>query len=375
MQKSPLITFVIGTRPEAIKLAVLILKFKAERSLRIRLILTGQHKEMLNQALNSFGILGDSNLEIMSKNQSLSQITSLSLNGLDEEFSNNKPDLLITQGDTSTAFSAALSAFYRKIPIGHVEAGLRTNNLFDPYPEEANRRLISQLATLHFSPTKDSVNNLKDSGIMGSIYLTGNTVVDSLLEIEKKIPDNFMERFNLKTKDFILVTMHRRENWGKNLEDIISGLKKVIDVNRNISLFIPVHLNSIVREPILRSLGGISRVKLTDPLKYEDMVGVLKNCKIVLTDSGGLQEEAPTFGKPVLILRKTTERLEAIKAGTAKLIGTNSITIFKEVQDLLLNQKNYDQMSQLNNPFGDGNSSEKIIQICKDFLNLSNSKK
>ena len=369
MQKSPLITFVIGTRPEAIKLAVLILKFKSERRYRIRVVLTGQHKEMLNQALNSFGILGDTNLEIMSKNQSLSQITSLSLNGLDEEFSKNKPDLLIVQGDTSTAFSAALTAFYRKIPIGHVEAGLRTNNLFDPFPEEANRRLISQLATLNFSPTKDSVNNLRDSGIMGSIYLTGNTVVDSLLESEKKISDNFMERFNLTTKDFILVTIHRRENWGKNLDDIISGLKKVINANRNVSLFIPVHLNSIVREPILRGLGGISRIKLTDPLNYQDMVGVLKNCKIVLTDSGGLQEEAPTFGKPVLVLRKTTERPEAIQAATAKLIGTNSISIFKEVQNLLLNQENYDQMSQLNNPFGDGNSSDKIIQICKDFLN------
>ena len=368
MQRLPLITFVIGTRPEAIKLAVLILKFKAERCFRTKVILTGQHKEMLNQALNSFGILEDINLKIMSKNQSLSQITSLSLNGLDEEFSNNKPDLLITQGDTTTALSAALAAFYRQIPVGHVEAGLRTNNLMDPFPEEANRRLISQLATLNFSPTKDSVNNLKASGIIGSIFLTGNTVVDSLLEIENKIPDNFMERFNLTTKDIILVTIHRRENWGKNLENIISGLKKVIDTNKNVSLLIPVHLNSIVREPIFRSLGGISRIKLTDPLNYFDMVGVLKNCKIVLTDSGGLQEEAPTFGKPVLVLRKTTERPEAIKAGTAKLIGTNSISILQEVQNLLLNQKNYNQMSKLNNPFGDGHSSEKIIQICKDFL-------
>ncbi len=362
------VTFILGTRPEAIKLAPVILKFIKSKKFNIRIILTGQHNEMVYQILNLFSISANNDLKLMSPNQTLTHITCASLNGLEKDFKIRRPDLVIVQGDTSTSFSGALAAFYSKISIAHIEAGLRTKNKFSPYPEEINRRLTSQLADLHFAPTKLAQDNLKKSGITKNVFLTGNTVIDALLKIAVNAKTPNIKNLNWNANKVILVTVHRRENWGKNLENITLAIKKLAKDRSDICFLIPMHRNKIVREKISSNLSDEENVFLTEPLNYDQLIGSIKKCYLVMTDSGGLQEEVPTFGKPVLILRDNTEREEAITAGIAKLIGSKTETIIDEVLLLLENINIYNKMAKSINPFGDGKSSGRILFHCLEYL-------
>ena len=367
MTTSISIGVILGTRPEAIKLAPVIEQL-SNADIKTHLILTGQHREMVDRVMKLFDLKADYDLGIMKPKQTLTGITCDSLQGLAEIFALKQPQLILVQGDTTTAFSAALAAFYHQIPVGHVEAGLRTDNLYNPYPEEANRRLISQIAQLHFAPTKLAVENLKKSGVTGEIHHTGNTVIDTLLTVADKKPECRVKGLDWKKYRVLLATVHRRENWGKPLEDILAGFKAILDRFPDTALLLPLHRNPTVREPIKKALGDIPRVFLTEPLDYSELVGAIARSHLLLTDSGGLQEEAPSLGKPVLVLRETTERPEAVEAGTAKLIGTNARTIFNTTAELLENPQLYQQMATAINPFGDGQASVRIVKIARDYL-------
>jgi UDP-N-acetylglucosamine 2-epimerase (non-hydrolysing) len=362
------IFIILGTRPEAIKLAPVIEKFQKSPLFETQVILTGQHKEMVTQVMEIFDLKADQNLEIMQHNQTLTDITNLTLKGLEKIFTEQKPDLVIVQGDTTTAFAATLAAFYQKIPVGHVEAGLRTDDLLNPFPEEANRRLISQLANLHFAPTTLAVENLNKSGVVGQIYHTGNTVIDALLKVAKTQPKCEIAGLDWHKYKVILATVHRRENWGKPLLDIAEGFLKILDQFEDTAILLPLHRNPTVREPLTKLLGKHKRIYLTDPLDYKELVGAIQRSYLVLTDSGGLQEEAPSLGKPVLVLRETTERPEAIAAGTAELIGTKIENIVKITGKILTDTVAYNQMATAINPFGDGKAAERIFSIVADFL-------
>ena len=364
----PLITFVFGTRPEAIKLAPLIQIFRKNNTFKTRVVSTGQHRELLMDVLEIFKIIPDIDLNLMMEKQSLSNLTASILKGLESEFDNFLPNLIFVQGDTTTAYAAAMAAFYKKIKIGHVEAGLRTGDLYSPFPEEANRRLISQISDLHFAPTKKAEKNLLDIKINGKVFFTGNTVIDALLSISNR-NDQKMSANNVWINNkFILVTVHRRENWGGNIENICDALKQIADDFPDINFVIPMHPNKIVRETLVTKLQPINLFHLIEPLKYTDLINALKNCFLVLTDSGGIQEEAPTLGKPVLVLRNNTERIEGIENGTAKLVGTEVKSIYEGVSELLLNKSIYQSMSDANNPYGDGKSCQRILDICLDEI-------
>jgi UDP-N-acetylglucosamine 2-epimerase (non-hydrolysing) len=362
------ICITLGTRPEAIKLAPVIKCFQQAEDFETKVILTGQHREMVEQVMNLFELSATADLNIMEAKQSLSDITCRSLQGLEKIFQEIKPQLVITQGDTTTAFSAALAAFYQQISVGHVEAGLRTDNIYNPFPEEANRRLISQIAQLHFAPTTLAVKNLYQSGVTGEIHHTGNTVIDALLSVAEKNPLCNVNGLDWDKYRVLLVTVHRRENWGQPLTDIIEGLQLILDEFPDTAILLPLHRNPIVRQPLQKALANHERVFLTEPLDYEELVGAIQRSYLLLTDSGGLQEEAPSLGKPVLVLRETTERPEAVTAGTAKLIGTNSYQILSSTCDLLANQDNYNQMAGAINPFGDGQASSRIVEISRNYL-------
>ena len=359
---------ILGTRPEAIKLAPVIQQLRNLSQVKTNLILTGQHREMVDRVMELFDLEADHDLGIMKPQQTLTNITCDSLQGLETIFAKIQPQLIFVQGDTTTAFSAALAAFYQQIPVGHVEAGLRTDNLYNPYPEEANRRLISQIAQFHFAPTKLAVQNLQKSGVTGEIHHTGNTVIDTLLTVADREPECKVPNLDWQKYRVLLATVHRRENWGKPLEDILRGFKAILDRFPDTALLLPLHRNPTVREPIKLALGDHPRVFLTEPLDYGELVGAIARCHLLLTDSGGLQEEAPSLGKPVLVLRETTERPEAVEAGTAKLIGTNPQTIFNSAAELLENETIYQQMATAINPFGDGKASERIVRIAQDYL-------
>jgi UDP-N-acetylglucosamine 2-epimerase (non-hydrolysing) len=362
------ICITLGTRPEAIKLAPVIQKFRSLPNFKTHLVLTGQHQEMVEQVMQLFDLSADRDLAIMQPKQSLTDITCRSLQGLEAIFQEIQPQLVIVQGDTTTAFAAALAAFYQKIPVAHVEAGLRTNDIYNPYPEEVNRRLISQLTQLHFAPTTLAVENIEKSGVTGKIYHTGNTVIDALLTVAKNKPQCDVPGLDWDKYRVILTTVHRRENWGEPLEDIIQGLNFILDRFPDVALLLPLHRNPLVREPITASLGDRDRVFLIEPLDYSRLVGAIQRSHLLLTDSGGLQEEAPSLGKPVLVLRETTERPEAVSAGTAKLIGTNPKTILEETSQLLNDRHAYEKMATAINPFGDGKASERIAEIVKQWL-------
>ena len=371
MSNSPLqVCIVLGTRPEAIKLAPVIQTFRSDPRFATQVLLTGQHKEMVDQVMQIFDISADHNLEIMQAKQSLSDITCRSLQGLQTLFQQHQPDVVLVQGDTTTAFAAALAAFYQQIPVGHVEAGLRTDNIYNPYPEEANRRLVSQITHLHFAPTTKAVENLEASGVTGTIFHTGNTVIDALLTVAAKKPTCDIPGLDWSQYRTILATVHRRENWGDPLQDIASGFLQVLDRFTDTALVLPLHRNPTVREPLQALLGAHPRIFLTEPLDYTDLVGAIQRCHLLLTDSGGLQEEAPSLGKPVLVLRETTERPEAVTAGTAKLIGTRTDNIVTEASHLLQDTDAYNAMAKAINPFGDGHASERILTAVQDFLQL-----
>ncbi|MBO3462425.1 UDP-N-acetylglucosamine 2-epimerase (non-hydrolyzing) [Aetokthonos hydrillicola Thurmond2011] len=363
-----LIYIILGTRPEAIKLAPVIQKFQDSQDFQLQVILTGQHREMVEQVMQLFNLQANSDLKIMQPKQSLSDITCRSLQGLEELFEESKPDLVLVQGDTTTAFAATLAAFYHKIPVGHVEAGLRTNDLFNPYPEEANRRLISQLTQLHFAPTPLAVENLQRSGVLGEIHLTGNTVIDALLSVAASVPSCRIPGLEWEKYRVMLATVHRRENWGQPLQGIAEGFLQILDKFPDTALLLPLHRNPTVREPLQKLLGNHSRIFLTEPLDYGELVGAIMRSHLLLTDSGGLQEEAPSLGKPVLVLRETTERPEAVAAGTAKLVGTTPEQIVATTAQLLSDPSAYEAMANAINPFGNGHAAERILQIVQNYF-------
>ncbi|MEH2269237.1 MAG: UDP-N-acetylglucosamine 2-epimerase (non-hydrolyzing) [Nostoc sp.] len=365
------VCIILGTRPEAIKLAPVIQVFQKSSGFELQVILTGQHREMVEQVMQLFNIKSDYNLEIMQVQQSLNDITCRSLQGLEALFQVEKPDLVLVQGDTTTAFAAALAAFYQKIPVGHVEAGLRTDDIFNPYPEEANRRLISQITQLHFAPTPWAVENLHRSGVLGEIHMTGNTVIDALLNVAATQVVCNVPGLNWESYRVLLATVHRRENWGEPLLAIAQGFLQILDKFPDTALLLPLHRNPTVRVPLEALLGNHPRIFLTEPLDYGELVGAIGRSHLLLTDSGGLQEEAPSLGKPVLVLRDTTERPEAVVAGTAKLVGTTSENIFAAAAELLSDSDAYEAMANAINPFGDGHAAERILQIVQNYLGIS----
>ena len=363
------ILIVFGTRPEAIKMAPLYLEFKnSSKDFEVKLCVTGQHREMLDQVLELFEIKPDYDLDIMKVSQSLNQITGLVVNGLKPILDKEKPDLVLVHGDTATSFAAGLAAFYNQIPVGHVEAGLRTGNIYSPWPEEANRKLISAITEYHFAPTQDAKNNLiKENIDSNKISITGNTVIDALFLIKNKLENSqelqnyFSEKFNFldHNKRLILVTGHRRENFGDGFQEICKALKELAQNNQDTQIVYPVHLNPSVQEPVYKLLKGVSNIFLIEPLEYLAFVYLMNKSFIILTDSGGIQEEAPSLGKPVLVMRTNTERPEAVNSGTVKLVGTDSKIIVQEIQLLLRDSQKYLSMSNANNPYGDGNASKK----------------
>jgi UDP-N-acetylglucosamine 2-epimerase (non-hydrolysing) len=360
----------LGTRPEAIKLAPVIQRFRQSPKLATHVILTGQHREMVAQVMELFAIEENRDLKIMQPRQTLTDITQRSLAGLEEIFTEIQPQIVLVQGDTTTAFAAALAAFYQQIPIGHVEAGLRTDNIYNPYPEEANRRLISQLAQLNFAPTQRAVTNLQKSDVTGAIHHTGNTVIDALLAVARQNPDCPIAGLDWNQYRVLLATVHRRENWGEPLAGILSGFEMILDKFPDTALLLPMHRNPTVRDPIQAALSNHPRVFLTEPLDYAQLVGAIQRSYLLLTDSGGLQEEAPSLGKPVLVLRETTERPEAIEAGTAKLVGTEPRSLVTAASQLLGDARAYEQMAAAINPFGDGRASDRILAIVENYLQI-----
>ncbi|MEH1903272.1 MAG: UDP-N-acetylglucosamine 2-epimerase (non-hydrolyzing) [Nostoc sp.] len=371
MTNQKCVCIILGTRPEAIKLAPVIQVFQKCSGFELQVILTGQHREMVEQVMQLFNIKADYNLEIMQARQSLNDITCRSLQGLEALFQEKKPNLVLVQGDTTTAFAAALAAFYQKIPVGHVEAGLRTDDIFNPYPEEANRRLISQITQLHFAPTPWAVENLHRSGVLGEIHMTGNTVIDALLNVAATQVVCNVPGLDWESYRVLLATVHRRENWGEPLLAIAQGFLQILDKFPDTALLLPLHRNPTVRVPLQELLGNHPRIFLTEPLNYGELVGAIGRSHLLLTDSGGLQEEAPSLGKPVLVLRDTTERPEAVAAGTAKLVGTTSENIFAAAAELLSDPDAYEAMANAINPFGDGHAAERILQIVQNYLGFS----
>ncbi len=349
-------------------MAPVIQAFQRSRQFAPQIILTGQHREMVDQVMDFFQLKADYDLKIMQPQQTLTDITSFTLRGLEELFQQLQPQIVLVQGDTTTAFAAGLAAFYQKIPIGHVEAGLRTADIYNPFPEEANRRLISQIAHLHFAPTALSAENVEKSGVVGEIHQTGNTVIDALLAVANSNPPCEVPGLDWEKYRVILSTVHRRENWGEPLRDIARGFHKILDRHEDTALLLPMHRNPTVREPLQSILGEHPRTFLVEPLEYMSLIGAMKRCYMIMSDSGGIQEEAPSLGKPVLVLRETTERPEAMMAGTAKLIGTKAERLFEAADRLLTDATAYSAMANAINPFGDGHASERIVQIVAKYL-------
>lgn len=349
---------IFGTRPEAVKMAPLVNYLKSRpQDFKCIVCVTAQHREMLDQVLQAFDIVPDYDLNIMKGGQTLTQVTTRALEGLETVLTAVRPDIILAQGDTTTVLAAALAAAYQKIAFGHIEAGLRTDNKFDPFPEEINRRLTGQLTDLHFAPTQRAKENLLREGVSEEkLYLTGNTVIDALKQVSTQGEDGQAEGA-LRT---ILVTTHRRENWGGPLEGIAEALHEIVETFPDTRLVLPMHRNPVVREPLERILGGHARVELIEPPDYLDFVKLMEGAHLVLTDSGGVQEEAPALGLPVLVMRRTTERPEGVTAGTAKLVGTDKADIVREASLLLSDDSAYSAMSKAANPYGDGLASERI---------------
>ena len=363
--------FVFGTRPEAIKLAPLINSIKENNKFEVKVCVTSQHKEMLSQVLDVFDITPDYDLNVMSNNQSLNSLTSKIIKRLEEIIIDYEPQGVIVHGDTTTTFSAAWAAFNTQKKIIHIEAGLRTHDIKSPWPEEANRKLTSIITDLHFSPTKGAKENLEKEGVKEhKIFVTGNTVIDALLATKEIIEKKENLQLSLKKKmpfiqeekKIILVTGHRRENHGKGFINICKALKQVAEQN-SVQIIYPVHMNPNVQKPVNEILKNINNILLIDPLPYEAFLWLMEKSKLIITDSGGIQEEAPSLGKPVLVMRETTERPEAVDAGTVILVGTNTEKIVKEANNLLQNDSEYERMSKLHNPYGEGKASKRILNF------------
>lgn len=366
---------ICGTRPDAVKTAPVIHQLREfPDQVKLVVAVTGQHREMLHQVLDVFQIRPDYDLDIMKPKQTLSEITARVLQGLESIIEKEQPNIILVQGDTSTTFVAALAAFYNKVAVGHIEAGLRTDNKYDPFPEEMNRRLTTVLADLHFAPTPAARRNLMTEGVPSSrIYVTGNTVIDALLSVAGRpwtFDDPFLSTVGTDGRRMILVTAHRRENWGEPMARICDAIKMIVTTFNDTEILFAVHKNPIVRETVFPALTGFERVHLIEPPDYVPFVHLMKKAHIVLTDSGGVQEEAPSLGKPVLVMRKTTERPEGVEAGTATLIGTETQTIFDSTARLLSDSSAYNVMAKAVNPYGDGTASVRIREALFSFFGL-----
>ena len=362
---------IFGTRPEAIKMLPLVLKLQKDKRMESIVCVTAQHRQMLDQVLAVFGVVPDFDLNLMTPRQTLTSITAGVLQGLEDVLCKAQPDVVLVHGDTTTCFAAALAAFYQKIPVGHVEAGLRTNDIYSPYPEELNRNLTAKLATLHFAPTQLNVDNLAKENISANVFLTGNTVIDAVLSIAR--PDYVFENSLLNNICFdgmktVLVTAHRRENLGTPMIDIFEAVLEIANRHDDLQFIYPVHLNPAVRDPAHRILGNHPRIHLIEPIGVADLHNLYAKCYMILTDSGGLQEEAPTFGKPVLVLRTETERPEAVEAGTAKMVGVKKVDILREAERLITDAEEYERMARTQNPYGDGHASERICEAIADYF-------
>lgn len=377
---------VFGTRPEAIKMAPLVLALQKDDFFTSKICITAQHREMLDQVMDIFGMEADYDLDLMQAHQTLNEISARILLNLKPVLEEEKPDLVLVHGDTATTFAASLSAFYQKIPVGHIEAGLRTGNLHSPWPEEANRKLTSQITTFHFAPTeKNRENLLKENFASENIFITGNTVIDALLLIVSKIKSS-KQKFNslvetiqsagyqiqMNTDEqaiqrpYILVTGHRRENFGEGFLQICKALKTLAERHPELDIVYPVHLNPNVQKPVHEILSNITNLHLIAPLDYEPFVLLMMHCHFIITDSGGIQEEAPSLGKPVLVMRDTTERPEALDSGTVKLVGTNSDTIIEHAEKIISDHNLYSNMAQSINPYGDGQACSRILDVLKN---------
>ena len=354
---------VFGTRPEAIKMAPLVRMLAQLPEVESLCCLTGQHREMLDSVLEIFRLRGDYDLNIMQQRQTLSSITSRTILGMDAVLEEAQPDLILVHGDTSTTFAGALSAFYHKIPVGHVEAGLRTYDKYSPFPEEMNRTLVSDIAELHFSPTRTNAENLRKEGVRGKIFVTGNTVIDAMkytVDLNFRFSDETLNRLDFQNRRVIAVTCHRRENYGEPMRAIMEAIRETVRSHQDVEVVYPVHLSPVVRECAFGILGNEPRVHLIDPIDVVQMHNLLARCYFVMTDSGGLQEEAPAMGKPVLVLRRETERPEAVEAGTVKLAGVDKTAIIGLASTLLNDDRAYTAMAKAVNPYGDGNACARI---------------
>lgn len=378
MQKSKKVLTIFGTRPEAIKMAPIVECLGRHPGIESRICVTAQQRQMLDQVLELFSIEPDYDLNMMQAGQSLTDITARALAGLESIIADCNPDIILVHGDTTTTFAAALAAFYKRIPVGHVEAGLRTGNIYSPWPEEMNRRLAGAISTWHFAPTSQAAKNLSAEGIaVERIWVTGNTVIDALTsvikelransELRKKLDDQF--KFLNFERRLILVTGHRRENFGDGFEDICKALLE-LGSRSDIEIVYPVHLNPNVQEPVRRLLGNHPHIHLIEPLDYLPFVYLMDRSHIILTDSGGIQEEAPSLGKPVLVMRKTTERPEAVDAGTVRLVGTDRRRIVSEANHLLDFEEHYLTMSRAHNPYGDGRAAERIVEALLNEISI-----
>lgn len=363
---------VYGTRPEAVKMAPLVHALASSRHCKPVVAVTGQHREMLDQVNCLFGIQPDYDLNIITQSQTLENITGRVLAGVSNVIEAEAPDALVVQGDTTTCFAAALAAFYRKIPLIHLEAGLRTGERYNPFPEEINRRLTTQLAALHLAPTQISKSNLLKDGVREiDIVVTGNTVIDALLHTSgRNAPSENHDLHLISGRQTVLITAHRRESWGEPMAQTARAIARLAQKFPEIVFLLPAHLNPAVREVLLPPLAGLENVLITKPLDYSDFVKAMRDCSIVLTDSGGVQEEAPTFGKPVLVMRETTERPEAVTAGTVRLVGTNEDRIVHDVSELLTDRRAYQEMAHAINPYGDGLAAIRSVQAIEHFFDL-----
>ncbi len=376
------VLFVFGTRPEAIKMAPVVKIFEKQKdAFDSKVCVTAQHREMLDQVLDIFDIQPDYDLDIMQPNQDLYDITSRILLKLREIYKEVQPDIVLVHGDTTTTFTASLAAFYMKIPVGHIEAGLRTNNIYSPWPEELNRKLSGSIARFHFAPTDTAKQNLINEGVnIENIIVTGNTVIDALFMVLKQIKSKVDLKQELEKlisqkgfsinddRRYILITGHRRENFGDGFKKICVALKKIADAHPDCDLVYPVHLNPNVQQPVYDILGDTKNIFLVEPLDYLPFIYLMSKSFLVITDSGGIQEEAPSLGKPVLVMRETTERPEAVTAGTVKLVGINETRIYEEASKLISNNEYYNQMSKAHNPYGDGEASIKIYNFLNHVL-------
>ncbi|MBD5475422.1 MAG: UDP-N-acetylglucosamine 2-epimerase (non-hydrolyzing) [Lachnospiraceae bacterium] len=362
---------VFGTRPEAIKMCPLVKELEENPEIESVVCLTGQHREMLKQVIDIFGINVKYNLDIMQTKQTLTTITTSILERMEAVLQSEKPDLVLVHGDTTTSFAAALAAFYQQIPVGHVEAGLRTYDKYSPFPEEMNRNLTGRIATLHFAPTENNCRNLARENVTKNVFKTGNTVIDAFRTTVREgyqYKDNDLQKIDLEGKRCLLMTAHRRENLGQPLADICRAVKKIVEEYPDVEVIYPVHMNPAVRDTVEEILGNTERVHLIQPLNVEDMHNLMSGSYLVMTDSGGLQEEAPACGVPVLVLRTETERPEAVEAGTVRVIGVNTMDIYRSASMLLTDQAEYEKMAKAVNPYGDGHAGERIVEAILEWF-------